>query len=1086
MLVNVVVPMAGEGSRFRKVGFHKPKPMIDVAGKPMIKWVMDNVQSSEVDIHWILVVRKGHTLPNLNDGKTKLSFVECEGLTEGAACTTLLAKHLIDNNTPLLIVNSDQFVEWNTSASDFWKLVLQESKQGMDGNILCFHKDMSENDIKWSYALTDGNGNLTDLQEKKVISENATVGIYYWTRGSDYVMCAEQMIVKNIRVNKEFYVAPVYNEGVEKGMKFKLSFCKRMYGLGVPADLSAFLHEYVQPRSVRLIAHRGNVNGPNPDRENHPSYIEEALAQGFDVEIDVWLVDEKWSLGHDHPQYELPSLDLLRRSGVWVHCKNMAALEALVTDPSIHCFFHDRDDYTLTSRNVLWTYPNRALPQRNSVAVMFDRPEELLPQRPLGICADNVLPLRKSLAEKITCIKLIIFDLDGVLVDSKDMHYHTLNEAIRSTVGPKYEITLHEHHHIYDGLSTRQKLQLMSRYKNLPPSTHDAIFQAKQERTMASIQQLPPAHRIRGELAQLKHAGFPIAVASNCIKASVKAFLEQLDLLDVVDAYYGNEDVAHPKPAPDLYQHVAKCFGVQPWECLVVEDSVKGFEAAIRAGVHLYKVKQSSDVHFQPLLDVTQQGFDPEVTIVIPLARPPQTFWLDGPDQLPSEVPFGLMDLNGKPVWQWVLNSLRSEPSLRRRWIFLVPESQRIKYALDSLLARLVDYEPMKVIPVKHDQLGAVKTVLLAESELQNDRPLVIADGGHILGWVGLADALQRAKDGAVTVFSSKDPLNSYVQVENALLTKIQEKECISETACTGLYLWKRASDFLEDAKQVLEQKRLIHGQYYLSTVVDWGIRSRRQFVAVPVAACWSVRNAEEIRVVGEELVPLWRHLSLMEVYEEMKTRNLEIVNRFGIQGDPQLLQNDSRLCHAVYTMASQENWRPTETFATLKQRLRELLPNHLHYDVGQGLHWTFLQLIGFDVFDSVQLPDDYYSVIEAFLVNRCKPFLCRMDQLVLTPKSLMMCGSDSFGVDHVRESLRRELKRLGYPLFEPYHNNIVHMTLVRFTEPVDEKTCQVLQELVHETSGVLGVLGVKEMQMGPATWQMRDVKVECCAQFSR
>ena len=75
MLVNVLVPMAGEGSRFRKVGFHKPKPMIDVAGKPMIQWVMDNLQSCEVDIHWIFVVRKGHTMPDLNQGKAKVSFV---------------------------------------------------------------------------------------------------------------------------------------------------------------------------------------------------------------------------------------------------------------------------------------------------------------------------------------------------------------------------------------------------------------------------------------------------------------------------------------------------------------------------------------------------------------------------------------------------------------------------------------------------------------------------------------------------------------------------------------------------------------------------------------------------------------------------------------------------------------------------------------------------------------------------------------------------------------------------------------------------------------------------------------------------
>jgi hypothetical protein len=108
---------------------------------------------------------------------------------------------------------------------------------------------------------------------------------------------------------------------------------------------------------MRLIAHRGNLDGRIPEKENHPDYINAAITGGFDVEVDVWYDPRtcKWSLGHDEPQYETSS-DFLKHPALWCHAKNMDALEEMLKE-KIHCFWHDGDKCTLTSKNILWCYP---------------------------------------------------------------------------------------------------------------------------------------------------------------------------------------------------------------------------------------------------------------------------------------------------------------------------------------------------------------------------------------------------------------------------------------------------------------------------------------------------------------------------------------------------------------------------------------------------------------------------------------------------------------------------------------------------------------------------------------------------------
>jgi NDP-sugar pyrophosphorylase family protein len=236
--MNILIPMAGEGSRFKKAGFEKPKPLIDVGGKPMIKWVVDNVG---IDGKYIFIVQKKHTIEypylegELKNMASDVEVITVDGLTEGAACTALLAEKLINNDDPLLICNSDQWIDWDSE--HFLSFV---KRKNCDGALLSFFSDSP----KHSYARYNYNTRLiTEVAEKQVISNFATVGIYYWKTGASFVECTNQMIKKNLRVNNEFYLCPAYNELIfSKDGKVELYPICDMRGMGTPKELERFLH----------------------------------------------------------------------------------------------------------------------------------------------------------------------------------------------------------------------------------------------------------------------------------------------------------------------------------------------------------------------------------------------------------------------------------------------------------------------------------------------------------------------------------------------------------------------------------------------------------------------------------------------------------------------------------------------------------------------------------------------------------------------------------------------------------------------------------------------------------------------------
>ncbi len=248
-MLNIVVPMAGRGSRFVDAGFKHPKPLIDVHGKRMIEVVINNLTPS-CEHRFIFVCQEEHVKTyNLDTIFAKAcknyEIVTIDGITDGAAITVLKARRFFDNDQPLMIANSDQWVDVNINE------YLNDMRQRkLDGSMLT----MKANDPKWSYAKVDNDGLVSEVVEKIVISDEATVGIYNFLKGSDFCYYADFMVEQNIRSNGEFYVAPVYSFMAAKSQKIGVYNIGKesngMYGLGIPTDLTLFLNLDISKEAV--------------------------------------------------------------------------------------------------------------------------------------------------------------------------------------------------------------------------------------------------------------------------------------------------------------------------------------------------------------------------------------------------------------------------------------------------------------------------------------------------------------------------------------------------------------------------------------------------------------------------------------------------------------------------------------------------------------------------------------------------------------------------------------------------------------------------------------------------------------------
>lgn len=238
--MNVVMPMAGRGSRFAEVGYALPKPLIDVRGRPMYAWAMDSLPLALAkSVVFICLAEHLRDRALEFDIKTRYAaldpvIIALDHVTEGQACTVLEARRYIDNDDPLVIYNADTFCKTRLEQR------LRDLPPTVDGVLSVFRAPGD----KWSFARTDASGRVLETAEKRRISEWATTGLYHFARGHDFVFHADAMIAAGERERGEFYVAPVYNRLIAAGADIRVDVADEVWVLGTPEDLADFEARY--------------------------------------------------------------------------------------------------------------------------------------------------------------------------------------------------------------------------------------------------------------------------------------------------------------------------------------------------------------------------------------------------------------------------------------------------------------------------------------------------------------------------------------------------------------------------------------------------------------------------------------------------------------------------------------------------------------------------------------------------------------------------------------------------------------------------------------------------------------------------
>jgi HAD superfamily hydrolase (TIGR01509 family) len=444
-------------------------------------------------------------------------------------------------------------------------------------------------------------------------------------------------------------------------------------------------------------------------------------------------------------------------------------------------------------------------------------------------------------------IKLIIFDLDGVLISTKNIHYESLNEALPD----QYKIPLRDHLCFYDGLKTNQKLSLLTRDKGLPLELYDSIWRKKQEITLQKIKNLTPANEIISVMDYLVLNGYKIAVCSNSIRKTVFTSLSKLGVIEYMDFIVSNEDVENPKPHPEMYWLAMSKLGFLPEETLIVEDSPTGLLSASRSNANVLRVKNPSEVTILNILKKIKEGEirksrsqvvweDNKLNVLIPMAGAGNRFRQAG-----YTFPKPLIEIKGKPMIQLVVENLNIEAN----FIFIVQKEHREKYNLDTLLNIIKPNS--KIIEVDGLTEGAACTALVAKKYIDNDKPLFFANSDQFVEWEPsefMYKMNETNSDGGIVTFTSTHPKWSFAKIDNeGFVTEVAEKNPISETATVGYYYWKKGSDFVKYAEKMIEKNVRVNGEFYVCPVFNEAIEEGKKIITYNASEMWGLGTPEDL-----------------------------------------------------------------------------------------------------------------------------------------------------------------------------------------------------------------------------------------------
>jgi HAD superfamily hydrolase (TIGR01509 family) len=445
--------------------------------------------------------------------------------------------------------------------------------------------------------------------------------------------------------------------------------------------------------------------------------------------------------------------------------------------------------------------------------------------------------------------KLIIFDLDGVLVDIKNAHYNALNSAIENIAGKQYTISYDEHLSVYDGLKTCQKLDILTKEKQLDINLHKDIWNKKQELTFDEIKKIEPSSEIKKILEYVKKQNVFVACCSNSIKKTIHLCLSKLDIIEYFDIIISNEDVKLSKPYPEIYWKAMIAAAATPEETLIVEDSPVGLLGAFRTGAKILRVKNTKDLILDKFLieyninnmKTIPTWKDTKLNVVIPMAGAGSRF-----EQAGYTFPKPLIEINNQPMIQVVLKNLNIDAN----YIFVVQKLHRQKYNLDLML-NLISPN-CKIIEVDGVTEGAACTSLLTKELINNDQPLILANSDQYIEWNSnefMYKMYEQNLDGGILTFESTHPKWSYAKInKNGQVVEVAEKKPISNHATVGIYYWKHGSDFVKYAESMIKKNIRVNNEFYICPVFNEAIADNKNIKIYNIEKMWGIGTPEDLQ----------------------------------------------------------------------------------------------------------------------------------------------------------------------------------------------------------------------------------------------
>jgi HAD superfamily hydrolase (TIGR01509 family) len=442
-------------------------------------------------------------------------------------------------------------------------------------------------------------------------------------------------------------------------------------------------------------------------------------------------------------------------------------------------------------------------------------------------------------------IKLVIFDLDGVLVEAKEIHYEALNKALG-----EYAISWDEHLSIYDGLKTNQKLDMLHERKGLPKEQFKEIWNNKQKYTLEALRDLKPNHQLQMCMDMLIAEGYKLAVCSNSIRKTILTVLSKFDIIDRFDLILSNEDIINSKPHPEMYWKAMSKMGVLPEETLIVEDSPYGLLAAARSKAYVMRVGSPKEITYininkylnKEKMNSTPKWKDDKLNVLIPMAGAGSRF-----EQAGYTFPKPLIDVRNKPMIQVVVDNLNIDAN----YIYVVQKSHRAKYNLDTLLNLITP--GCKIVEVDGLTQGAACTALLAKEFIDNDAPLFFANSDQFVEWDSnefMYKMNETNADGGIVTFKAIHPKWSFAKVNplTGLVEEVAEKNPISDDATVGYYYWKHGSDFVKYAEQMIEKDIRVNNEFYVCPVFNQAIEDAKEIRTFNVSKMWGLGTPEDLK----------------------------------------------------------------------------------------------------------------------------------------------------------------------------------------------------------------------------------------------